>query len=230
MKNIKLLLVLLVLAAVAAYFVFDIGQYLSLEFLQSKHKLLVEHATEKPLSSFAICFLLYVVAALLSLPGISLLTIGAGAIFGFFKGFILVSFASTIGATLAFLMSRYLFKDVVQKKFSSQLQKINTGVEQEGAFYLFTMRLIPLIPFFLINLLMGLTSIKTATFYIVSQIGMIPVSAIFTYSGNQLAQIETLKDVLSPQLLLAFALLGIFPIAAKKLVAVYRRRKGTVRQ
>ena len=163
----------------------------------------------------------------MSLPGISLLTIGAGAIFGFTTGVILVSFASAIGATLAFLLARYLFKDVVQSKFSSQLQTINTGVENEGAFYLFTMRLIPLIPYFLINLLMGLTSIKTSLFYIVSQAGMLPVTAIFTYSGNQLAQIKTLEDILSPSLLFAFALLGIFPIAAKKLIDFYKRKKNS---
>ena len=122
-------------------------------------------------------------------------------------------------------MSRYLFKDVLQNKFSSQLETINAGVEKEGAFYLFTTRLIPLVPFFLINLLMGLTSIKTSVFYIVSQIGMLPVTAIFTYSGNQLAQIKSLGDILSPSLLFAFVLLGLFPIVAKKLIEFYKNRK-----
>ena len=223
----KLPVVLFALSLIAAYFVFDIGQYLSLEFLQAKHQSLSEYATENRISSIAIYFLIYVVAAVMSLPGISLLTIGAGAIFGFTTGVILVSFASAIGATLAFLLARYLFKDVVQSKFSSQLQTINTGVENEGAFYLFTMRLIPLIPYFLINLLMGLTSIKTSLFYIVSQAGMLPVTAIFTYSGNQLSQIKTLEDILSPSLLFAFALLGIFPIAAKKLIDFYKRKKNS---
>ena len=126
---------------------------------------------------------------------------------------------------MAFLLSRYLFKNVIENKFSSQVKSINAGIEKEGAFYLFTMRLIPLIPFFLINLVMGLTNMKTSVFYIVSQIGMIPTSAIFTYSGNQLAKIETMKDILSPGLLLAFALLGIFPFAAKQLIKFYKHRQ-----
>lgn len=219
------MVVFVVLALVAAYFIFDIGQYLSLEFLQSKHQILVRYAMENRFSSIVAYFLLYVTAAVLSVPGISILTIGAGAIFGFITGVILVSFASAVGATLSFLLSRYLFKDVLQKKFSSQLQTINNGIEKEGAFYLFTMRLIPLIPFFLINILMGLTSIKTSLFYLVSQAGMLPTTAIFTWSGNQLSQIKSLKDVLSPSLLFAFALIGIFPFAAKKLIELYKYSK-----
>jgi len=225
MRNTKILVALVALALIAAFFVFDIGQYLSLEFLQSKHQQLLEYATDNRLLTIAVYFLLYVTSAVLCLPGISVLTLGAGAIFGFITGFILVSFAATVGATLSFLLSRYLFKDTLQKKFSSQLQTINTGVEKEGAFYLFTMRLIPLVPFFLINLLMGLTSIKTSVFYTVSQAGMLPVTAIFTWSGNQLGQIETLKDILSPSLLVAFALIGIFPFVAKKLIEFYKQAR-----
>ena len=165
MRNKKLLVLPVALALFAAYFVFDIGQYLSLEFLQSKHQLLLEYATENPITSFAFYFLLFVVAAVLSVPAIFILTIGAGAIFGFIAGFILASFASAVGATLAFLLSRYFFKGVLQKKFSAQLKTINTGVEKEGTFYLFSMRLVPIVPFFVINLLMGLTSIKTCLLY-----------------------------------------------------------------
>ena len=225
MRNIKLWIGLTALVLIASYFLFDVGQYLSLEYLQSKHQLLVEFAAEKRITAIAIYFLLYVVAAVLCLPGISILTLGAGAIFGFTTGFILVSFAATVGATSSFLMSRYLFRDILQKRFSSQLQTINAGVEKEGAFYLFTTRLIPLIPFFLINLLMGLTSIKTSVFYIVSQIGMLPVTGIFTWSGHQLSKIETMKDIFSPSLLFAFVLLGIFPIAAKKVIELYQQSK-----
>ena len=225
MRNTKILVALVALALIAAFFVFDIGQYLSLEFLQSKHQQLLEYATDNRLLTIVVYFLLYVTSAVLCLPGISVLTLGAGAIFGFITGFILVSFAATVGATLSFLLSRYLFKDTLQKKFSSQLQTINTGVEKEGAFYLFTMRLIPLVPFFLINLLMGLTSIKTSVFYTVSQAGMLPVTAIFTWSGNQLGQIKTLKDILSPSLLVAFALIGIFPFVAKKLIEFYKQAR-----
>ena len=225
MRNIKLWIGLTALVLIASYFLFDVGQYLSLEYLQSKHQLLVEFAAEKRITAIAIYFFLYVVAAVLCLPGISILTLGAGAIFGFTTGFILVSFAATVGATSSFLMSRYLFRDILQKRFSSQLQTINAGVEKEGAFYLFTTRLIPLIPFFLINLLMGLTSIKTSVFYIVSQIGMLPVTGIFTWSGHQLSKIETMKDIFSPSLLFAFVLLGIFPIAAKKVIELYQQSK-----
>lgn len=225
MRNKKLLVLPVALALFAAYFVFDIGQYLSLEFLQSKHQLLLEYATENPITSFAFYFLLFVVAAVLSVPAISILTIGAGAIFGFIAGFILASFASAVGATLAFLLSRYFFKGVLQKKFSAQLKTINTGVEKEGTFYLFSMRLVPIVPFFVINLLMGLTSIKTSLFYIVSQAGMMPTTAIFTYSGNQLAQFESLKDIFSPSLLFAFFLLGLFTITAKILIEFYKRGK-----
>lgn len=172
-------------------------------------------------------FLLYVAVAALSLPGASILTLAAGAIFGFLTGVILASFASTIGATLAFLFSRFMFRDGVQKKFSSYLQTINNGIEEEGMFYLFTLRLIPIVPFFVVNLLMGLTTIKTVAFALVSQVGMLPGTAVFVNAGNQLAQIDSLKDILSPSLLAAFALLGIFPIVAKKLIELYKKKKAS---
>ena len=219
----------MVLVLIASYFIFDIGQYLSLDYIQKKHQLFSEYASENRISSLTYFFILYLVASLLAVPGISILSPGAGAVFGFATACILVSFASTIGATLAFLLSRYLFKDIVQNTFPSNLQeKLNAGVVKEGAFYLFTLRLFPVIPFFLINMLMGLTPIKTSVFYLVSQAGMFPISAVVTYSGNKLSQVETLGDVLSPPLLIALGFLGVFPIAAKKLVELYRRRKSSV--
>ncbi len=219
----------MVLVLIASYFIFDIGQYLSLDYIQKKHQLFSEYASENRISSLTYFFILYLVASLLAVPGISILSLGAGAVFGFATACILVSFASTIGATLAFLLSRYLFKDIVQNNFPSNLQeKLNAGVVKEGAFYLFTLRLFPVIPFFLINMLMGLTPIKTSVFYLVSQAGMFPISAVVTYSGNKLSQVETLGDVLSPPLLIALGFLGVFPIAAKKLVELYRRRKSSV--
>ncbi len=228
MKKIKITVALLVTCLIASYFIFDIDQYMSLDYLQERHQLLSEYAAENRLSSIIYFFMLYLLASLLAVPGISILSLGAGAVFGFATACILVSFASTIGATLAFLLSRYLFKDIVQKNFSSNLQdKLNAGVEKEGAFYLFTLRLFPVIPFFLINMLMGLTPIKTSVFYIVSQAGMFPISAVVTYSGNQLSQVEKLSDILSPPLLIALGFLGIFPIAAKKLIEIYRLRKSS---
>ena len=229
MRKIKIAVALLVLVLIASYFIFDIGQYLSLDYIQKKHQLFSEYASENRISSLTYFFILYLVASLLAVPGISILSLGAGAVFGFATACILVSFPSTIGATLAFLLSRYLFKDIVQNNFPSNLQeKLNAGVVKEGAFYLFTLRLFPVIPFFLINMLMGLTPIKTSVFYLVSQAGMFPISAVVTYSGNKLSQVETLGDVLSPPLLIALGFLGVFPIAAKKLVELYRRRKSSV--
>ena len=228
MKNIKILIAVVVVALIAAFFFFDLGQYLSLDFLKSKHQLLVDYSQENRLLSIGAFFLLYVLVAALSLPGAALLTLAGGAIFGFITGLIIVSFASTIGATLAFLFSRFMFRDAVQKKFSSHLETINTGIEEEGSFYLFTLRLIPVVPFFVVNLLMGLSGIKTFVFYWVSQIGMLPGTAVFVNAGNQLAQIDTLKDILSPTLLFAFALLGIFPIVAKKLIAFYKSRNQSI--
>ena len=228
MRNIKVLLALVVVALIAAFFIFDLGQYLSIEFLKSRHQVLVDYAAENKVIALGGFFLLYVAVAALSLPGAALLTLAGGAIFGFITGLILVSFASTIGATLAFLFSRFMFRDAVQKKFSSHLQTINDGMKEEGAFYLFTLRLIPVVPFFVVNLLMGLSTIKTLVFAWVSQLGMLPGTAVFVNAGNQLAQIDTLKDILSPSLLAAFALLGIFPIVAKKLIALYKKRKSPV--
>ena len=182
MKNIKIIIALLAVAAIAAFFVLDLGQYLSLEFLKSQHETLVRFASENKLLAISSFFAMYVAVTALSLPGAALLTLAAGAVFGLVTGLIIVSFASTIGATLAFLFSRFMFKDSVQKKFSSQLKTINDGVEKEGTFYLFTLRLIPVVPFFAVNLLMGLTPIKTLAFAWVSQLGMLPGTAVFVLS------------------------------------------------
>ncbi len=228
MKNIKIIIALAVFALIAAFFIFDLGQYLSLDFLKSKHQMLVTYAAENRAVAVAGFFLIYVAVTSLSLPGAALLTLAGGAIFGFLTGLIIVSFASTIGATLAFLFSRFMFRDAVQNKFSTHLQTINDGIEEEGAFYLFTLRLIPVVPFFAVNLLMGLSTIKPLVFALVSQLGMLPGTAVFVNAGNQLAQINTLSDILSPSLLIAFALLGIFPIVAKKLIELYKRRNTTI--
>jgi uncharacterized membrane protein YdjX (TVP38/TMEM64 family) len=225
MNKTKILVLLAAVALIAAFFLFDLGQYLSLDFLKEKHQTILDFYAQNRLLTLAGFFVGYVLVTALSLPGAAILTLAAGAIFGFLTGLILVSFASTLGATLAFLFSRFLFRETVQNKFGNQLGAINRGVEEEGAFYLFTLRLIPAVPFFVINLLMGLTPIKTGIYAIVSQLGMLPGTAVFVNAGAQLSKIESLKDILSPGLIGAFVLLGVFPIVAKKLLAYYKQNK-----
>lgn len=224
MKNSKLWLVLLILPLIAAFFYFDLGQYLSLDYLKQQHQTITQFYAANTVLTIAVFFALYVLITALSLPGAAIMTLAAGAIFGFWIGVVLVSFASTAGATLAFLFSRFLFRETVQNRFGNHLGAINRGVEEEGAFYLFTLRLIPAVPFFAVNLLMGLTPIKTAVYALVSQVGMLPGTAVFVNAGNQLSKIDSLGDILSPSLIAAFALLGIFPIAAKKLIGLYKSR------
>lgn len=224
MKNLKVWIAIAVLALIAAFFIFDLGQYLSLDYLKQKHQIILDFYAANRALTIAGFFLIYVAATALSLPGAVILTLAAGAIFGLLTGLIIVSFASTIGATLAFLISRFLFRDTVQNKFGSHLETINNGVEKEGAFYLFTLRLIPAVPFFAVNLLMGLTPIKTIVYALVSQLGMLPGTAVFVNAGNQLSKINSIGDILSPSLIAAFVMLGVFPIIAKKLVDLYKKR------
>lgn len=170
--------------------------------------------------------LLYILITALSLPGALIMSLGGGALFGLWLGFLLVSFASTVGATLAFLGARFLFKDAIQKGFGEKLTAINKGIKQDGAFYLFTLRLVPVFPFFIINLVMGLTPIRTAVFYPVSQIGMVPGTLVYVNAGTQLGKIESASGILSPGLLFSFALLGVFPLLAKKVIEVIKKKKG----
>ena len=169
---------------------------------------------------------MYVVSTALSLPGAAVLTLAAGALFGFWTGLVLVSFASTIGATLAFVFARFLLRDWVQNKFGERLGKINRGVEREGSFYLFTLRLIPVFPFWLINLAIALTPIKAWTFYWISQVGMLPGTAVYVNAGKQLGEIDKVGEILSWDIILSFALLGIFPLAVKKIMSLYRKKTG----
>ena len=174
MKNVKVLVAIAVVALIAAFFIFDLGQYLSLDYLKQKHQSILDFYAANRVLTIAVFFIGYVAATALSLPGAVILTLAAGAIFGLVTGLIIVSFASTLGATCAFLISRFLFRDSVQSKFGQHLETINKGVKEEGAFYLFTLRLIPAVPFFAVNLLMGLTPIKTVVYALVSQLGMLP--------------------------------------------------------
>ena len=221
----KALLFIIITALIASYFAFDLGQYFSLDYLKEQQSAFDSLYADKPIMVLGAFFLIYVAVTALSLPGAAIMTLAAGALFGFAIALLLVSFASSIGATLAFLASRFLFHDAVQDRFGERLKKINQGVEKEGAFYLFTLRLVPAFPFFVINLVMGLTPIKTRTFYWVSQVGMLAGTAVYVNAGTQLGQLESLGGLLSPQLLGAFVLLGIFPWIAKGIMARLQARK-----
>lgn len=222
----KLLLVLIAAAGIGMFFHFNLHQLLTLDGLKGSMDQFNQYKAQSPLLVIGGFFLLYVVVTALSLPGAAILTLAAGALFGLVEGLLVASFASTIGATLAFLVSRYLLRDTIKKRFPERLAAIDKGVDKEGAFYLFTLRLVPVFPFFLINLLMGLTAIKSWTFYWVSQIGMLAGTFVFVNAGTQLAQIERLSGILSLDLILSFALLGVFPLIAKAILNVFKKRRG----
>ncbi len=221
----KIVLLAVIAAAIGAFFYFDLGRYLSLEAFKAQQASLAALVAANPVQSILAFFAAYVAVAALSLPGAALMTLLGGAIFGFGTGLVVVSFASAVGATFAFLSSRFLLRDWVQAKFGERLKPINNGVAKDGPFYLFALRLVPLFPFFVVNLVMGLTSIKTWPFYWVSQLGMLAGTAVFVNAGTQLAQISSLKGIISPAILGSFALLGIFPIIAKKVLDVLKGRK-----
>lgn len=212
----KLLLAASVLLAVLAFFSFDLGQYFSLGYLQESRadfdRLLAEH----PLATAGAFFAIYVAVTALSLPGAAIMTLAGGALFGLGWGLLLVSFASSLGATLAFLVARYLLRSSLQQRFGQRLAAIDRGVDKDGAFYLFALRLVPAFPFFVINLLMGLTAMRTLTFYWVSQVGMLPGTVVYVNAGTQLGQLDSLSGLLSPGLLGSFVLLGLFPLLARK--------------
>ena len=224
MKNRKLLIVVLV-ALVAAFFIFDLGRFFSLEYLKSQQESLNALYESRPLMVILVFFVIYVAVTALSLPGAAILTLAAGAFFGLFLGTLVASFASSIGATLAFLVSRYLLRDTIESRFGEKLKTFNKNIDKDGAFYLFTVRLVPVFPFFLVNLVMGLTRLKTGVFYLVSQIGMLAGTFVFVNAGTQLAQIESLGGILSPGLIFSFVLLGIFPLIAKKIVDYFKAKK-----
>jgi uncharacterized membrane protein YdjX (TVP38/TMEM64 family) len=222
----KATLVLVLLGAIVAYFVFDLGQILSLENFKASQADIVAAKDANPVLYISGFFLLYVAVTGLSIPGAAIMTLIAGALFGVLIGTIIVSFASTMGATLAFLSARFVLRDWVQGKFGERLRAIDEGLEKDGAFYLFTLRLIPVFPFFVINLLMGLTRIKTRTFFWVSQLGMLPATIVFVNAGTQISRIESTAGLLSPALIASFVALALFPWAAKAIVALVTRSRG----
>ncbi len=225
MSKSKLGLILMLFGLISAFIYFDIAQYLNLATLKSEQASLKSFVESRPILAATLAFVIYVVVTAASLPGAAIMTLGIGAAFGLGWGLLIVSFASTIGATLAMLAARFILQAQVQRRFGRQLKGINEGVEKEGAFYLFTLRLVPVVPFFVINLAMGLTKISVPLFYIVSQVGMFAGTLVYVNAGTQLAQIESLSGILSPGLLLSFVLLGIFPLLAKKFVEFVRSRK-----
>ena len=216
----KLVVLLVIAALVAAFFVFDLRQYFSIEFFQSRREAIQAYFQANPLQTAAIYFAAYVAVTGLSLPGAAILTLVGGAIFGLLWGTVIVSFASTLGATLAFLASRFVLRDWVQEKFGDKLKPINDGIAREGAFYLFALRLVPAFPFFVINLVMGLTPIRTWTFYWVSQVGMLAGTIVYVYAGTQLGEFR-----ISAGLIAAFVILGLFPLMAKKALDALKARK-----
>ncbi len=221
----KLYLVGILAVLIYGFFAFDLQQYFNLQYFRSQQAAIDAYFQAHPLQTALVFFALYVAVTGLSLPGAALLTLIAGAIFGLLWGTLIVSFASTLGATLAFLVARFLLRDWVQNRFGEKLKAVNRGIAKDGPFYLFTLRLVPLFPFFVINLVMGLTSIRASTFYWVSQIGMLPGTLVYVNAGTQIAGIDSLDGILSPGLLASFALLGIFPLLAKKLVAFIKARR-----
>lgn len=222
---------LAILGALAALFAFLFTNYrsqLSLESLARQEAQLRAYQASHPVLSYGIAFVIYVVVTALSLPGAAAMTLVYGWLFGFWRAAILVSFASTTGATLAFLLARYLIGNSIQQKFGDRLAKFNEALQREGAFYLFTLRLIPAVPFFVINLVMGLTKMRAWTFWWVSQIGMLPGTAVFVYAGANVPTLEEIaqkgtSSILKLEVIIAFVILGVFPLAVKKLMAFVRK-------
>lgn len=215
-----------ILAIIILFFYLDLGQYLTIDYIKAQQQQIDQFYSENRVLTIIGFFLIYILVTGASLPGAAILTLAGGAIFGLLTGLIIISFASSIGASMAFLVSRYLFRDTFQQRFSTSLKSINEGITRDGAFYLFALRLVPAFPFFVINLVMGLTPIKLKTFYWVSQVGMLAGTFVYVNAGTQLAQIDSASGILSPTLLISFVLLGLLPLIGKKIVVVLNARKA----
>lgn len=225
MTRSRFVLLFVIVAAVVAFFAFDLGRYFSLDYIKDQQAAITGFYEANPVGTALGFVAIYVAVTALSLPGAVILTLASGAIFGLLVGTVLASIASTTGATLAFLIARFLLRDTVQAKYGKRLEAINRGVERDGAFYLFGLRLVPAFPFFVINLAMGLTPIKTATFAVVSWAGMLFGTVVFVNAGTQLSQVSSLGDIASPGLIGSFVLLGIFPLIAKKVMDVIKAKR-----
>lgn len=227
MKQIlKPLLILTALLIGAVLFVhFDGAQWLSLGALKTHYQVLVHFYHAHAALMLILYMGVYIAVTALSIPGATVLTLGAGAIFGLGVGTLLASFSSTIGATLAFLFSRFFLRDAIQVRFKDRLAKINEGIRREGVFYLFALRLVPLFPFFVINLVMGVTAMRVRTFFVVSQLGMLAGTLAYVNAGTQLGQVDSLKGIVSWPVLASFAVLGLLPLVSKKIIAYVRRKR-----
>ena len=221
----KIIASVLLIACIAVFFGFDLGRFFSLAYLKESQESFAALYAQRPALVVLVFFAVYVAVTSLSLPGAAIMTLAAGAGFGLVFGTVLVSFASTIGATLAMLAARYMFRDAIQKRFGQRLAEVNKGIEKEGAFYLFTLRLIPVVPFFALNLLMGLSRMKTWTYFWVSQLGMFAGTVAFVNAGTQIAKIDSLKSILSPGLIGSFVLLGLLPLVVKRMLDFFKSRK-----
>ena len=228
--GVKLVVFMVVVGlAVATYYLF--GDQLNFEQLAKQESDLREKFQTNPCLVLGLAFLIYISVTGLSLPGATVLSLAFAWFFGFWKALILISVASTTGATIAFLFSRFLFRDAIQSKFGERLAAFNRNLEQEGAFYLFTLRLIPAVPFFVINAVMGLTPMKTSTFWWVSQLGMLPGTIVYVLAGSSVPNLQTfaeqgVKGILSWQLIIAFALLGLFPLITRKIFVFFGKRQS----
>ena len=213
------------MGVIAVFKVLGLGQYFTLSYVKASQEYFASLYAGHRFMVIAAYMLIYILVTSLSLPGAAIMTLAGGALFGLLLGTVVVSFASTIGATLACFVSRFILRDWVQGKFGDKLKTVNEGIEKEGAFYLFTLRLIPVFPFWLINLVIGLTKMPLRTFYWVSQIGMLAGTIVYVNAGKELSKVDSLSGILSPGLILSFVLLGLFPMATKKLLSLYRTRK-----
>lgn len=220
----KILIAAAVVALVALFFALDLGKYLSLGYIKGSQARFEALYAENPMLVIGGYMLVYIVVTGLSLPGAAVMTLAGGALFGLAAGVVIISFASTIGATLACFLARFILRDFIERRFGDRLKTINEGMAREGAFYLFTLRLVPIFPFFVINLVMGLTRLRLRTFYWVSQVGMLAGTIVYVNAGQALGRIESLSGILSPRLIVSFVILGLFPLAAKKFLHLYRRR------
>ncbi|GAB4341391.1 MAG: hypothetical protein Kow0089_15740 [Desulfobulbaceae bacterium] len=221
----KLLIIGAIVLVIVLFKLFGLDRYLTLAYLKEQQAHFAGLYAEHRFAVIGAYMLVYILVTALSLPGAAVMTLAGGALFGLVTGTIVVSFASTIGATCACVVARYLLRDWVQTKFGDKLTKINEGMDKEGGFYLFSLRLVPIFPFFVINLAMGLTSIRLSTYYWVSQLGMLPATIVYVNAGKELGRLESLAGILSPKLLFSFALLGLLPLVTRKLLGLYRARR-----
>jgi len=223
-KLYKISLFLILISVVITFYIFEMDQLLTLDNIRVQQEVLLNYYDQNKLLVHVTYLFIYIITTTFSLPVALPLTLIGGALFGFFYGLVLVSFGSSIGATFAFLMARFIGHDLIKQRYNAQLTKFYKGFEKEGAFYLFALRMVPLFPFFIINIITALMPIKTWTFYWVSQLGMLPATALYVFAGTQLSEIKSLSDIMSPKLMLTFIFIGMFPILIKKIIKLLKRK------